>query len=63
MLRSQGVKSKLYNYPEDGHSIASSEPSIDATMNIFFWFDEHFNKDGEEPKKIDWLILFCFSAW
>jgi acylaminoacyl-peptidase len=44
MLRSQGVKSKLYNYPDDGHAIASSEPSIDATMNIFFWLDEHLNK-------------------
>ena len=34
----------MYNYPEDGHGITSSEPSIDALMNIFFWFDEHLNQ-------------------
>ena len=42
MLKDMGVKTKIYNYPEDGHAIASCEPGIDATMNIFFWLDEHF---------------------
>jgi dipeptidyl aminopeptidase/acylaminoacyl peptidase len=41
MLKEQGVKTKLYNYPEDGHAIASAEPSIDATMNILLWLDEN----------------------
>jgi len=41
MLKEQGVNSKLYHYPEDGHAIGSTEPSIDATMNMFVWFDEH----------------------
>ena len=44
MLKSQGVKTKLYNYPEDGHGIATNcEASIDAGMNILMWFDEHLS--------------------
>jgi dipeptidyl aminopeptidase/acylaminoacyl peptidase len=41
------VPTKLYNYPEDGHAIASTEPSIDALMNIFFWFDEYLEEKKE----------------
>ncbi len=41
MLKDQGVKTKLYHYPEDGHAIAGSEPGMDALMNIFFWMDEN----------------------
>jgi len=39
-LKEQGVDTKLFMYPEDGHAIASSEPSIDATINILMWLDE-----------------------
>ena len=42
-LKAQGVKTKLYKYPGDGHIILSNEPSMDSTMNISFWFDEIFN--------------------
>ena len=41
MLKEQGVNSKLYHYPEDGHAIPSTEPFMDATMNMLMWFDEH----------------------
>ena len=44
ILKAQGVKTKLYNYPEDGHSVAGNETSIDALMNISLWFDENFNE-------------------
>ena len=43
ILKDQGVKTKCFNYPEDGHAIGSSEPSIDATMNIFMWLDDDLN--------------------
>lgn len=42
-LKAQGVKTKMYYYPEDGHAILSNEPGTDAAMNIFIWFDEHLN--------------------
>ncbi len=44
MLKDQGVSTKIYHYPEDGHAIAGTETGLDATMNIFFWFDQEFNK-------------------
>ena len=46
ILKKNGVESKIYNYPEDGHAVASNEPSIDALMNIFTWFDEKLIKDS-----------------
>jgi dipeptidyl aminopeptidase/acylaminoacyl peptidase len=42
-LKSLGVKSKLYYYPEDGHAVASTEPSYDATINIIQWMNENLN--------------------
>ena len=44
MLKDMGVPTKLYHYPEDGHAIGGTEPGLDATMNIYFWFDQEFNK-------------------
>eukprot|EP00347_Sterkiella_histriomuscorum_P007160 403350033 len=44
-LKQQGVKTKIYNYPEDGHAIGSTEPGLDATMNISLWFDEIFQEN------------------
>jgi acylaminoacyl-peptidase len=44
MLKDMSVPTKLYHYPEDGHAIGGTEPGLDATMNIFFWFDQEFNK-------------------
>jgi acylaminoacyl-peptidase len=44
MLQDLGVPTKLYCYPEDGHAIWGTEPGVDVNMNIFFWFDQEFNK-------------------
>ena len=45
MLKAKGVTSKLYFYPEDGHSIAGNETNIDAVMNMLQWFDEYLMPD------------------
>jgi hypothetical protein len=39
-----GVKTKLQYYPDDGHAIASSEPGIDAEINILLWLNETFTE-------------------
>jgi hypothetical protein len=42
-LKANGVKTKMYYYPEDGHAVASNEPGTDAALNILLWFDEYLN--------------------
>jgi len=49
-LKSMGVKTKLYYYPEDGHGITTTEPSMDALMNMCLWISEHVLP---EPPKTD----------
>jgi dipeptidyl aminopeptidase/acylaminoacyl peptidase len=45
-LKSMGVKTKMYYYPEDGHAVPGSETGTDAEINILLWLDEHLkNQD------------------
>jgi len=38
VLRSNGVESEVKYYPEDGHSVGSTEPNINAMMSMVnFW--------------------------
>lgn len=44
-LKSKGVPTKLYNYPEDGHGLGKKlEHALDAYLNIAFWLDEYAMK-------------------
>lgn len=42
-----GVDTKLYYYPDDGHAVASTEPSVDAYINIILWLDDHLKDEDE----------------
>lgn len=37
----------MYTYKDEGHGIGGNEPSVDCTMNIAFWFDEHLQSCTE----------------
>lgn len=40
-LKSLGVNTKMYNYPDSGHSLTPCEHFNDANINITLWMNEH----------------------
>lgn len=62
-LKSKGVDTKMYNYPESGHALAKSpEHYLDAFMNIALWLDQYAMKpyrpeDPEENDEFHWPPL------
>ena len=41
LLKSRGIETELKYYPEDGHSVASLEPGLNAMMSLFRFWTKH----------------------
>ena len=57
-LKSMGVDTKLYDYPESGHALGKSpEHANDAYLNISLWMDKYVN-EPYRPKDQEnkWII-------
>ena len=40
-LKENGIETDMHYYPDDGHSVSSTEQHIDAVMNMMRWWVDH----------------------